>query len=90
MSELIIFPYSHFHIHLPFQEPRPLSQSDLQSVIATTTKTKVAATEYTRLNSQSASWSRHSDPDYVRGAINELSKLVASQILNLQTDDAQD
>ncbi|CDP05016.1 unnamed protein product [Coffea canephora] len=71
-------------------EARPLSQSDLERVISTTTKTKVAATEYTRFNSQSSGWSRHADPDYVQVAISELSKLVTSQILNIQPDDAED
>lgn len=71
------------------QEPRPLMQSDLERVIATSTKTKIAATEYSRLNSQSPPW-RHSDPDYVQAAISELSKLMTSQILNLQPDDSQD
>ena len=67
-----------------------MSQSDLERVISTTTKTKVAATEYTRFNSQSSGWSRHADPDYVQVAISELSKLVTSQILNIQPDDAED
>ncbi|KAI5657589.1 hypothetical protein M9H77_26382 [Catharanthus roseus] len=69
-------------------EPRPLSQSDLEKVIATSTKTNIAASEYTRLSSQSPGWSGQSD-DYVQVAISELSKLVASQILNIQSD-AQD
>ncbi|CAI9086959.1 OLC1v1020903C1 [Oldenlandia corymbosa var. corymbosa] len=69
-------------------EPRPLSQLDLERVISTTTKTKVAASEYSsRLNS---SWRHSSDPDYVQAAINELSKVVASQILNIHPDDTQD
>ncbi|XP_015572670.1 outer mitochondrial transmembrane helix translocase isoform X2 [Ricinus communis] len=44
-------------------EPRPLSQTDLEKVLATSTKTKVAATEYTRSSSQPAGWSTSSD-DY--------------------------
>ncbi|KAL2556277.1 P-loop containing nucleoside triphosphate hydrolase superfamily protein [Forsythia ovata] len=69
-------------------EPRPLSQSDLEKVIYKTTKTKVAASEYTRLSSQSSTWPGHRDSDdyQVQAAINELSKLVVSQILNIQTD----
>ncbi|XP_075502663.1 uncharacterized protein LOC142540419 isoform X1 [Primulina tabacum] len=69
-------------------EPRPLSGVDLERVIATTTKTKIAASEYSRFNSQSSGWSpqRESDNYQVQAAINELSKLVVSQILNLQTD----
>ncbi|KAA8540077.1 hypothetical protein F0562_026769 [Nyssa sinensis] len=72
-------------------EPRPLSQLDLEKVLATSRKTGVAASEYTGLSSQSPGWSRHRDPDdyQVRAAISELSKLVVSQILNLQSD-AQD
>ncbi|KAL2457719.1 P-loop containing nucleoside triphosphate hydrolase superfamily protein [Abeliophyllum distichum] len=68
-------------------EPRSLSQSDLEKVIYQTTKTKVAASDYSRLSSQS-SWPGHRDSDdyQVQAAINELSKLVVSQILNIQTD----
>lgn len=71
-----------------YQEPRPLSQSDLERVVATTTKTNIAATEYSRLGSQSSGWSRQRESDdyQVQAAINELSKLVVSQILNLQSD----
>jgi SpoVK/Ycf46/Vps4 family AAA+-type ATPase len=72
-------------------EPRPLSQSDLETVLNSSRKTSVAANEYTGLNSQLAGWSRNRDSeDYqVQATINELSKLVLSQILNLQSD-AQD
>ncbi|KAJ7965289.1 ATPase family AAA domain-containing protein 1-like [Quillaja saponaria] len=68
--------------------PRPLSQSDLEKVLVTSRKTKVAATEYTGL---SAGWSGHRESgDFqVQAAINEISKVVVSQILNLQAD-AQD
>ncbi|XP_059434994.1 uncharacterized protein LOC132167957 [Corylus avellana] len=68
--------------------PRPLSQADLEKVLATSIKTRVAASEYTGLPSPSAGWSRNRDPaDYqVQAAINELSKLVVSQILNIQSD----
>lgn len=76
---------------LLFQAPRPLSQSDLETVLVTSRKTKVAASEYTGLNSQSSGWSRSGESgDYpVQAAISELSRLVVSQILNIQTD-AQD
>ncbi|CAL5344193.1 unnamed protein product [Camellia sinensis] len=69
-------------------EPRPLSQSDLEIVLASSRKTRVAASEYTGLNSQSSGWPRNRDPeDYqVQAAISELSKLVVSQIMNLQSD----
>ncbi|KAL3846111.1 hypothetical protein ACJIZ3_003514 [Penstemon smallii] len=72
-------------------EPRPLSQADLERVLATTTKTKVAANEYSRLSTQSSRWSedRGTDDYQVQAAINELSKLVLSQIINIQSD-AQD
>ncbi|KAG9133974.1 hypothetical protein Leryth_004677 [Lithospermum erythrorhizon] len=68
-------------------EPRPLTQEDLEKVIATSTKTKVAATEYSRLRSESSSWSPPNEGYQVQAAINELSKLVVSQIMNLQSDD---
>lgn len=73
------------------KEPRPVSQSDLERVISTTTKTNIAAIEFSRLNSQSSGWSqqRESDDYQVQAAISELSKLVVSQILNLQSG-AQD
>lgn len=67
--------------------PRPLSQSDLEEVLATTRKTGVAANEYGRLSSQLSTWSRREPDDYqVQAALNELSKLVVSQIVNLQPD----
>lgn len=50
---------------------------DLEKALATSKKTKVAASEYSRLSS------RHADSD---SAINEISKLVVSHILNLQSD----
>ncbi|GAA0145120.1 hypothetical protein LIER_05382 [Lithospermum erythrorhizon] len=68
-------------------EPRPLTQEDLEKVITTSTKTKVAATEYSRLRSESSSWSPPTEGYQVQAAINELSKLVMSQIMNLQSDD---
>ncbi|KAF8379958.1 hypothetical protein HHK36_027424 [Tetracentron sinense] len=69
--------------------PRPLLQSDLEKVLATSKKTRVAASEYSRLSSQSPAWSRHREQDdyQVQVAISELSKLVMSQIINLQSDD---
>ncbi|KAK3034753.1 hypothetical protein RJ639_032706, partial [Escallonia herrerae] len=69
-------------------EPRPLSQMDLEKVLATSKKTGVAANEYTRLSLQSPGWLGQRDPgDYpVQVAISELSKLVVSQILNIQSD----
>ncbi|KAK8474255.1 hypothetical protein V6N12_074942, partial [Hibiscus sabdariffa] len=70
--------------------PRPLSQTDLERVLDTSRKTGVAADEYSRLSSQLPGWSRQnqseSDDYQVQAAINELSKVVASQIANLHSD----
>ncbi|KAK8599880.1 hypothetical protein V6N13_060309 [Hibiscus sabdariffa] len=74
----------------PSGAPRPLSQTDLERVLATSRKTGVAANEYSRLSSQLPGWSRQnqseSDDYQVQAAINELSKVVASQIANLHSD----
>nr|GME12760.1 ATPase family AAA domain-containing protein 1 [Ipomoea batatas] len=72
----------------PCSEPRPLSQGDLERVISTSKNTKVAANEYSRFSSQTSGWSRPRDQDdyQVQAAISELSKLVVSQIINLQSD----
>ncbi|PRQ60534.1 putative adenosinetriphosphatase [Rosa chinensis] len=71
--------------------PRPLTQKDLENVLATSRHTKVAANDYyTGLNSPSSSpgfsRNRESGEIPVQAAINELSKLVVSQILNIQSD----
>lgn len=64
--------------------PRPLSQKDLEKVLATSRKTKAAASEYSGLGNGDTG-------DYpVQAAINELSKIVASHVLNLQQPDTQD
>ncbi|GAA0158735.1 hypothetical protein LIER_43459 [Lithospermum erythrorhizon] len=68
-------------------EPRALSQKDFEKVLATSTKTMVAAIEYSRLRSESSSWSLPNDGCQVEATINELSKLVVSQIMNCQSDD---
>nr|GMD53704.1 ATPase family AAA domain-containing protein 1-like [Ipomoea batatas] len=72
----------------PCSEPRPLSQGDLERVVSTSKNTKVAANEYSRFSSQTSGWSRPRDQDdyQVQAAISELSKLVVSQIINLQSD----
>ncbi|KAL9225426.1 hypothetical protein vseg_001355 [Gypsophila vaccaria] len=72
----------------PYQAPRPLTQSDLEKALRTSKKTTTAAYEYSRLASQSSSWPVQGDGEEypVQSAINELSKLVVSQILNLQAD----
>ncbi|XP_057798746.1 uncharacterized protein LOC131014706 isoform X2 [Salvia miltiorrhiza] len=41
------------------RDPRPLSQSDLERVLATTTRTTIAASEYSRLSPQSSGWPWH-------------------------------
>ncbi|KAL8233087.1 hypothetical protein R6Q57_002865 [Mikania cordata] len=70
--------------------PRPLSQADLERVVVTSKKTRVAAREYTGLNSQSEVWSvpreTPTDDYQVQAAINELSKIVVSQIMNIRSD----
>ncbi|KAM7499808.1 hypothetical protein LguiA_024222 [Lonicera macranthoides] len=74
-------------------EPRPLSQVDLEKVLATSRKAGAAASMYTGLSSQAlGGWSRHREGDdyQVQAAISELSKLVVSQILNIQSDPQQD
>ncbi|KAL8095683.1 uncharacterized protein LOC141690218 isoform X2 [Apium graveolens] len=44
-------------------EPRPLSQLDLEKVLATSRKTRAATSEYTRVSSQSTGWSGNREPD---------------------------
>ncbi|KAL3574726.1 hypothetical protein D5086_022827, partial [Populus alba] len=58
--------------------PRPLCQTDLQRVHGTPTKT--------RSSSHSPGWPRQLDDYQVQATTNGLSKLVVSQILNLQLD----
>ncbi|KAF6152533.1 hypothetical protein GIB67_000932 [Kingdonia uniflora] len=66
--------------------PRPLSQSDLENVLATTRKTRVAAGEYT-----ARSRNREEDSNYqVSPSISELSGLVISHMLNLQPESRED
>lgn len=76
------------YCYICFQPPRPLSQSDLEKVLATSKKPRVAAGEYSGLTSQSTCWLRSGDSDDfpVQAAIQELSKLVMSQVMNLQPD----
>ncbi|KAI3783846.1 hypothetical protein L1987_42934 [Smallanthus sonchifolius] len=70
--------------------PRPLSQADLEKVVVKSKKTRVAAREYSGLSSQSEVWSvprETTTDDYqVQAAINELSKIVVSQIMNIRSD----
>ncbi|CAN0922683.1 Outer mitochondrial transmembrane helix translocase [Linum grandiflorum] len=72
----------------PGDGPRPMSQADLERVLTTSRKTAVAANEYSRTRSQSVEWAGQSDDDTVHATINHLSKLVVSQILNLQPADS--
>lgn len=76
------------YLFFAFQEPRPLSQLDLEKALATSQKTTVAANEYDRMNQQSSS--RRPFPgenDYdVQAAIKEISKLMGSHMINLQLD----
>ncbi|KAK4759089.1 hypothetical protein SAY87_020390 [Trapa incisa] len=71
----------------PSHPPRPLSQSDLEKVLATSKKTGIAAGEYSGLT-QSTSWQRSRDSGdiLVPETIQELSKLVLCQMMNLQRD----
>ncbi|EOA13468.1 hypothetical protein CARUB_v10026523mg [Capsella rubella] len=66
--------------------PRPLTQLDLEKVLATTKKTQVAASEYSGLSSQSSVWRSQADPDEVQAAINGISKLFVSRMRNLEPD----
>ncbi|AED96374.1 26S proteasome regulatory particle chain RPT6-like protein [Arabidopsis thaliana] len=66
--------------------PRPLTQLDLEKVLATSKKTQVAASEYTGLSSQSSVWGSPSNADEVQAAINGISKLFVSQLRNIQPD----
>ncbi|CDY07970.1 BnaC03g35530D [Brassica napus] len=61
----------------------PLSQLDLEKVLATAKKTQVAAGEYCGLR-----WSR--EPDEVEAAISGFSKLLVSQFINLHQSGSQD
>ncbi|KAL2921748.1 ATPase family AAA domain-containing protein 1 [Bienertia sinuspersici] len=76
----------------PHHPPRALTQNDLEKVLSTSKKTNAAAHEYTRLMSQSSSFpiQRDGEDIPVQNMINELSKLVLAQMLNLQTDNHQD
>ena len=49
-------PLLSFYIVILSQAPRPLSESDLQGVLGTSTKTTVAANEYSRSSSHSPGW----------------------------------
>ncbi|CAN8302030.1 unnamed protein product [Cochlearia groenlandica] len=61
--------------------PRPLTQVDLEKVLITSKKTQVAASEYSGLTSRSPR-----DTDEVQAAINGISKLFVSRIINRNSD----
>ncbi|KAK1441510.1 hypothetical protein QVD17_07459 [Tagetes erecta] len=69
--------------------PRALSQADLEKVLKTSKKTQVAAREFSS-QSEPEVWSvprETLDDDYqVQAAINEISKIVVSQIINIRSD----
>ncbi|XP_010445896.1 PREDICTED: ATPase family AAA domain-containing protein 1-like isoform X2 [Camelina sativa] len=67
-------------------EPRPLTQLDLEKVLATSKKTQVAASEYSGLNSQSSVLRSQADPDEVQAFIKGISKLFVSRNRNIQPD----
>ncbi|KAK7320818.1 hypothetical protein VNO77_30649 [Canavalia gladiata] len=68
--------------------PRPLSQTDLEKVLATSRKTKVAASEYSGLSADALRWTgnREAGEYQVQAAINELSKFVFSRMINRHPD----
>ncbi|XP_010555747.1 PREDICTED: ATPase family AAA domain-containing protein 1-B-like [Tarenaya hassleriana] len=70
--------------------PRPLSQLDLQKALGSSKKTQVAAGEYSGFSSQASVWRSQRDPDDVQAAISGLSKLLVSQIINLQSDSQEE
>ncbi|QHO29679.1 hypothetical protein HN51_018091 [Arachis hypogaea] len=66
--------------------PRPLSQLDLEKVLDTSQKTKAAASAYSGLSS--SRWTPSESGDYqLQAAINEISKLVVSHMINLHAQD---
>lgn len=70
---LSVILLSFFHI-ITFQSPRPLSQSDLETALVSSRKTKVVAKEYAGLGSHR---SESSDPR-IQAVLNELSKFGIS------------
>ncbi|XP_074319901.1 uncharacterized protein LOC141656756 [Silene latifolia] len=71
----------------PYSAPRALTQTDLEKVLLTTKRTAAVAHEYSRLASNSSSWPVSNDgEEFPVNAISELSKLVVSQILNIQAE----
>ncbi|MED6138417.1 hypothetical protein PIB30_074037 [Stylosanthes scabra] len=68
-------------------EPRPLSQKDLVKVLGTSQKTNAAASAYSGLSSSNR-WTPVESGDYqLQAAINEISKLVVSHMINLHAQD---
>lgn len=69
-----------------FQVPRPLTQFDLEKVLATSKKTQVAASEYSGSSSHASVWRSPRDSEEVQAAINGISKLFTPRIVNHQSD----
>ncbi|KAF6136210.1 hypothetical protein GIB67_001619 [Kingdonia uniflora] len=68
----------------PSHAPRPMSQSDIEKVLVTSRKTRVAAREYSGLAaSHSSEWPGN---DQVQNALSELSKIMFSRMTNYQPD----
>lgn len=75
-----------FYSFFTCQEPRPLSQADLEKALSTSRKTSVAANEYSRMTSRT-SFPGESGDSQVEAAIRELSKIMG--VSHIQVD-AQD
>ena len=59
---------------ITFQSPRPLSQSDLETALFSSRKTKVVASEYAGLGSQQTELS----DSHIRAVLSEFSKFGIS------------
>jgi hypothetical protein len=78
-----------FYLFFTFQEPRPLSQLDLEKALSTSRKTMVAANEYSRTKAPSSSrqpFSGESGDYEVQAAIKEISRLMDSHMINIQLE----
>ncbi|KAL0785235.1 hypothetical protein Bca101_001481 [Brassica carinata] len=64
--------------------PRALTQMDLEKVLATSKKTKVAASEYSDSRLQGSVWRKPKDSDKVQAVINGISRLLVSGMINQQ------
>lgn len=67
---------------ITFQSPRPLSQSDLETALVSSRKTKVVASEYAGLRSQ------RTEPSGIRALLSELSKFgISPETVGSDEDD---